>query len=290
MTIIDIHTHVFPDDIAHGTIRMLSEKTGNKYELAGDGTVSALIANMDAWGIDASVIQPVVTKQPQTRKVNEWAAAAVAAAAAAQAAQATAATAAAGGAAPEMPGRLIGFGGIYPHSDDYKGDIDFAVGLGLRGLKFHAEYQNFILDDKRMLEIYDYALGKGLVLLHHAGFDPGYPPPFKSSPQMFANVAKAMGGGTIIAAHLGGHDQWDDVERYLVGSGIYLDTSMGFEFFPREQFLRIAKAHGADKILFGSDAPWSNAGKEVAHLKSMPLSAEEIEAILGGNAKRILNL
>ncbi|MCL2057528.1 MAG: amidohydrolase family protein [Oscillospiraceae bacterium] len=317
--IIDIHTHVFPDDIARGTIRMLSEKTGNKYELSGDGTVSTLLKNMDDWGIDVSVVQPVVTKQSQTRKVNEWAAAITAVSA-----KAWAAAEKAGGAGragkPGKPGEsvgsvgsvgsggtgnsskvgkvgkvgkpsgLISFGGIYPHSSDYMDDIDFVVGLGLRGLKFHAEYQNFVLDDDHMLRVYDYALSKGLVLLHHAGFDPGYPPPFKSSPQQFARVAKAMGGGVIIAAHLGGHDQWDDVERHLVGSGIYLDTSMGFEFFPRDQFLRIVKTHGADKILFGSDAPWSNAGKEIANLRAMPLGADEIDAILGGNAARILSL
>ena len=263
--IIDMHTHIFPDKIAANTIRMLADKTDNVYEIVGDGTVSALLRNMDDWGITISVAQPVVTKQSQTRHVNEWA-------------------------ASVCSDRIISFGGIYPHTDDYKRDIDFVAGLGIKGLKFHAEYQDFNVDDARMLRIYDYALSKGLILLHHAGFDPGFPPPFKSSPQQFARVAAAMQGGVIIAAHLGGHDQWDDVEEYLAGSGIYLETSMGFEFFAHEQFLRIAHKHGADKILFGSDAPWSNAGKEVKHIKALPLQESEINAILGGNAKRILGL
>lgn len=51
--------------------------------------------------------------------------------------------------------KIISFGGIYPYTDNYKRDIDFVVGLGLKGLKFHAEYQNFVLDDKQMLKIYD---------------------------------------------------------------------------------------------------------------------------------------
>jgi predicted TIM-barrel fold metal-dependent hydrolase len=186
--------------------------------------------------------------------------------------------------------RLISFGGVYPHTDDYKRDIDFVAGLGLRGLKFHAEYQNFILDDGYMLKIYDYALGKGLILLHHAGFDPGFKPPFRSSPRQFARIAGEMRGGVIVAAHLGGHDQWDDVENYLAGSAIYLDTSMGFEYYPCEQFLRIVEKHGADKILFGSDAPWSSAHKEIEHLKSMPLPEIDIDAIFYGNAKRILGI
>jgi predicted TIM-barrel fold metal-dependent hydrolase len=65
---------------------------------------------------------------------------------------------------------------------------------------------------------------------------------------------------------------------------------MGFEFYPKEQFLRIAKNHGADKILFGSDAPWSNAKTEIEHIRSLPLESHEIDAILGNNAKRILYL
>jgi len=230
-----------------------------------DGTVSGLLKNMDDWNISISVNQPVVTRLSQVRKINEWA-------------------------AEIRSDRIISFGGIFPHTDDYKRDIDFAADLGLQGLKFHAEYQDFIVDDPYMLKIYDYALSKGLILLHHAGFDPAFPPPFKSSPQRFAKVAQAMRGGIIVAAHLGGHAQWDDVEKYLVGSNIYLDTSMGFEYFPHDQFLRIVRGHGADKILFGSDAPWSNAMVDIECLKSLPLQESDIAAILGGNAKRILGL
>ena len=263
--IIDFHTHIFPDDVAPGAIRALTESIDNLYPPVSDGTLPGLLKNMDAWGIAVSVAQPVVTKLSQTRRINEWAASA-------------------------QSDRLVSFGGIYPHTDDYKRDIDFAVGLGLKGLKFHAEYQNFIIDDDRMLKIYDYALGKGLILLHHAGFDPAFPPPFKSSPQKFARVAEAMRGGIIVAAHLGGHAQWDDVETYLAGSDIYLDTSMGFEYFSPERFINIVKKHGADKILFGSDAPWSNAATEIGHINSAPLSDGERKAILGGNARRILDI
>ena len=97
-----------------------------------------------------------------------------------------------------------------------------------------------------------------------------------------------MRGGIIVAAHLGGHQEWDDVERHLVGTNIYLDTSMGFEYYPREVFLRIARNHGVDKILFGSDSPWSDAKTEIEHLRAMPLSDGEKELILSGNARRLL--
>ena len=262
--IIDFHAHVFPDELAPRALDALTD-VDQPYEPVSDGTISGLLSNMDAWNIDISVILPVVIKQSKMRKINEWT-------------------------ASVSSNRLLCFGGICPHTDDYKRDIDFVVSLGLRGLKFHAEYQNFIVDDERMLRIYDYALSKGLILLHHGGFDPAFPPPFKSSPERFARIAEAMRGGVIVVAHLGGHDQWDDVEKHLAGSGIYLDTAMGFEYFPHDRFMKIVEKHGADKILFGSDAPWSNAGTEVGHLRSKPLSEEAVNGILGGNAARILGL
>jgi predicted TIM-barrel fold metal-dependent hydrolase len=56
-----------------------------------------------------------------------------------------------------------------------------------------------------------------LIILHHTGADPGMPMPYKSSPGQFANIADAMQGGVIVAAHFGGRAQWNDVEKYLVG-------------------------------------------------------------------------
>ena len=263
--IIDFHTHTFPDDLAPKAIAALTASSDNLYPPVSDGTVTGLLGRMDDWNIDLSVIQPVITKQSQFIKANEWA-------------------------ASICSDRIVCFGGLYPHTDDYKRDIDFIVGLGLKGIKLHAEYQDFVIDDESMLKIYDYALSQNLIIVHHAGFDPAFPPPFKSSPKQFANIVNTMRGGVIVAAHLGGHAQWDDVERYLVGTDIYLDTSMGFEYYPHEQFLRVVENHGADKILFGSDAPWSNALTETGHLKSLPLPDSAKDAIFSGNAKRLLGI
>lgn len=263
--IIDFHTHVFPDNLAEKALSSLLASINNSFTPVNNATVSGLLKNMDAWNIGISVAQPVITKQSQMQKTNEWA-------------------------RSICSDRIISFGGIYPHTDDYKRDIDFVVDLGLKGLKFHAEYQDFSIDDDKMLKIYDYALSKGLIILHHAGVNPGMPMPYKSSPRQFAKIVDAMKGGIIIAAHFGGHAQWDDVEKYLVGKNIYLDTSMGFEYFSHEQFLRIVKKHGADKVLFASDSPWSNAKTEIEYLKALPILEIEKNMILCGNAKKLLNI
>lgn len=263
--IIDIHTHVFPDKVAPKALDKLVNVSNFMYPPVNDMTLSGLIRNMDNWGIDISVVQPVVTNPAQFEHLNNFA-------------------------RDICSDRIISFGGLHPDTEDYKADIDHIVKIGLKGIKFHAEYQNFILDEDRMLRIYDYAIDKGLVILHHAGFDPCAKPPFKTSPERFINMMNHLKGGTIIAAHFGGHDQWDDVEKYLAGSDIYLDTCMGFEFYGEEKFLSIAKKHGCDKILFGSDSPWSSGKKEIEAIKALPLTDEEKDNILGLNAKRILGL
>jgi predicted TIM-barrel fold metal-dependent hydrolase len=263
--IVDFHTHIFPDELAKRAMDALTSDLITPLQPVADGTHAGLIRHMDLSGVDISVAQPVVTKQSQTVRLNEWA-------------------------RSIQSERLISFGGIFPYTDDYRRDIDLVVSMGLKGLKFHPEYQQFIIDEPWALKVYDYALSRGLILLFHAGMDVGFHPPYKSSPKRFRHVVDAMRGGVIVAAHLGGHQEWDDVERYLIGTNICLDTSMGFEYYPREVFVRIARAHGADKILFGSDSPWSDAKTEIEHLRALPLSDGEKDMILSGNARSLLGM
>lgn len=266
--VIDFHTHIFPDALAPRARQALMDNTakfGNFYTALTAMTRDSLIEKMDAWGVDISVIQPVITKPSQTVTTNTWAAQA----------------------AGE---RIVAFGGIHPDTDDYKRDLDLIVSLGLKGIKLHAEYQGFFPEETRMLRIYDYAFSKGLIVLHHAGYDPGMPPPFHSSPERFAKMLDEIQGGTFVLAHLGGQSMWDEVENRLVGRDVYFDTAMGFECFSSEQFLRIVKNHGADKILFATDSPWSNASRELEIIRSLDMDDTQREMILEHNARRLLGI
>ena len=64
------------------------------------------------------------------------------------------------------------------------------------------------------------------------------------------------------------------------------ELSMG----DREQLLRILRAHGTDRVLFGSDSPWGEEGEELAVLRGLGLSGQELQAVCGGNAARLLGL
>lgn len=261
--VIDFHAHIFPDALAPKAYASLTANAGGLYTPSHNLTKDGLLAFMEKSGVDKSVVLPVLTKREQVYKTNEWA-------------------------CSIQSDKIISFGGVYP-SEHYKEDIDFVCSLGLKGIKIHAEYQNFVCDDADMLRFYDYAFSKGLIVVQHAGFDPIGTPPFRTSPERFARVWKEMQGGIMVCAHLGGQSQWADVEKFIAGTGLYIDTSMGTEYYGEEQFERILSKHGADKILFGSDSPWSDAGKEIKNLKSI-LSVDVQEKIFHSNAERILGL
>ena len=65
---------------------------------------------------------------------------------------------------------------------------------------------------------------------------------------------------------------------------------MGQKYYSPEQFISIVKGHGADKILFGSDSPWSHADEDIELIKKSALTEEEKRMILGENARRLLKI
>ncbi len=263
--LIDFHVHAFPDRLAKRAMEGLLSNYEEGKQTHTNGTIANLLSAMEHDGVDISVVLPIATKPEQTKALCSWAA----------------------NIASEQ---IIPLGSINPHSDNYRRDIDLVVSYGLKGIKLHAQYQDFIVNAPEMLKIYDYAFNNGLFILQHSGFDIAYKPPFKSTPAMFADVARLLKGGVMIAAHLGGMLMWDEVLDRLCGSNIYLDCSMGSEHYSKEQFCNIVKAHGADKILFASDNPWGNPKKEYNAIKSCGLSQQEQDFIFYKNAKRLLGL
>lgn len=264
--VIDFHTHIFPEKIAERAFASLSchaEEAG--YEPVHNLTRSGLLECMDNYGIDLSVVCPVATKPTQSEKNLEWG-------------------------ITIRDDRTIAIAGLYPDKDSWKKNVDLALDMGYKGIKLHPEYQNFVVDDESMLPLYEYAFNKGFFILFHAGYDPIGKHPFNSNPEKFLRIINEFRGATMVLAHLGGQSQWDDVEKYLAGEEVYFDTAMGFKYFSKEQFLSILSKHGSDRILFGSDSPWSNGGEELEILSAMPISNEQKENILYKNAKTLLGL
>ena len=128
----------------------------------------------------------------------------------------------------------------------------------------------------------------GLYVTLHAGRDVGMPEPVRCTPKRLRHALEYVHGDHIIAAHMGGFELWDEVERELVGTPILLDTALTANRIPPEQYRRIIRAHGAQRVLFGSDSPWEDPHETLRYVRSLGLTADEQAQIESGNALRIL--
>lgn len=260
--IIDFHVHVWPDPVAEKAVAGLMND--GMLTPFYDGTVTGLVTEMDRCGVDASVIQPVATKPSQVESINNWVA--------------------------QIGGdRVIPFGAMHPDFEQPAQEIARMASLGLKGFKLHPEHQSFEPDEGRMSAIYQAALAHDMTILFHAGADEVHPT-VHGTPESFVNVLESFPGLRLVLAHLGGYRVWNRVAELLVGREVYLDTAYTLGHLPDEDFVEIVHAHGAEKILFGSDGPWTEACKEIAWLRSLPLREGVVEALLGQNAERILGL
>ena len=264
--VIDFHTHIFPNKIAAKSIAHLEEASG--ITAATDGTLQGLLNSMEKNNVDLSVILPVVTKPSQFETVNQFAVEVN----------------------RKYNGKLISFGGIHPDSEDYKAELDEIKELGLIGIKLHPDYQRVMIDDERNMRIIEYADSLGLIIMVHAGIDIGLPTPVHCPPDKAAKVIDMLKPKKLILAHFGGWKQWAEVYELLAGKNVYFDTSFTFDYIEENLFLSILDKHGYEKVLFATDSPWSDAKEAVEIVKSLPVGQEVKEAILSGNAKKLLQL
>lgn len=262
MPIIDVHTHVFPPDVAHRAVGSLVDHAGLKPHY--DGTVEGLLAEMDRTGVDISILQPVATKAGQVESINDWT-------------------------SSLASNRLVAFGGMHPDFPDPVSEIERMVSLGIRGIKFHPEFQDFDPRDPRMHASYRAAAEHNLVVLFHAGEDPNYEG-VKGVPLAFKEVLAEHPDLTVILAHLGGYQVWDEVAEHLLGERVYLDTAYTLGHLPHADAAAIMRGHGTDRILFGSDGPWTDVLDELRMLGELDLAADELEGILWRNAAELLGL
>ena len=109
-------------------------------------------------------------------------------------------------------------------------------------------------------------------------------------PGKMRKVLDTVRPNKMVLAHTGGMMQWEQVYELLAGEEVYMDLSSTFPYVEREILLKIMEKHDKNKLLFASDSPWSNPSDDLDAVRSLPLTNAEIEAILSGNASRLLGI
>jgi predicted TIM-barrel fold metal-dependent hydrolase len=261
--VVDFHTHVFPEKVAARAVASLRETYG--VEPVAEATIPGLIGAMEDAGVDAAVAAPVATRPDQVSSINDWA-------------------------ARSGSDRIICFGALHPGIADPAAEVERMVGLGLKGVKLQPNFQEFSPDDPRMWPAYEAAQGR-LVVLLHSGQEIR---PFEhvhAQPAAVARVHAAFPELTMVVAHMGGYQMWDEVREHLVGEDLFLDTSYCPERDIADEDLRaLIRDHGAERVVFGTDFPWAHPEPDIARLCRLGLRQEEVEAIAWENAQRLLGL
>lgn len=264
--VIDFHMHSFDEKIAQRAIEKL--EITSQMKAYTRGTTKEILDNMQTWGVDKGVILPVATKPTQQTVINNWAVEQML----------------------SSDGRLYAFGSVHPDAEDVLSELERIKILGLKGVKIHHDYMNFCADDESYYFIFEKCAELKLPVLFHGGFDPLSPDLIHCTPKGAAKVFRAVPDLTLIVAHLGGMNMWDEVEEQLCGlkGNLYLDTAVIAGEISEEQLRRIIGKHGADRILFASDCPWHAPYMELEMIRKLNLPKEDEENILYKNALKIL--
>lgn len=261
MTIIDTHAHIYPDKIA---VRA-AQSIGEFYDIpmCQDGTVDQLLKTGDEAGISRFLVHSVAVTWERAAAINDFLAAAVQA----------------------HPDRFIGFGTMHPDHPEAEKEIDRLMGLGLRGMKLHPDFQHFCLDDPQAIRMFEMMAERDLPLLVHTG-DYRYP---YSDPERMARALDKVPSLRAICAHFGGWSQWGQAWKLLAGrNNVYVDCCSSLYALAPEEAVKVIHRYGADKVFFGTDYPMWNPKEEVARFMALPLTEEEREQILHLNFERFI--
>lgn len=277
--IIDFHTHTFPERIAARAIAGIQANC--RSAAFTDGTETALRRSMRDAGIRKAVVLPVATNPAKLASMN-----------------------AAVLEKPEEDG-LIRFGAMHPAAEDWKQQLKDLADAGVSGIKLHPVYQGVDITDGRYLRILDMCGQLGMIAVMHAGDEIAYPGQVRCSPEMIGQALRQAGPVKLVLAHMGGWKNWDRVLEHIGPTEAYVDTSLSLGkvqpmdtetaqeerlLLPGEKFCALVRQLGSQRILFGTDSPWTEQSGERRSIEALDLTEEEKERIFCKNAAGLLGL
>ena len=258
MKIIDAHTHIFPDKIAVKA----SDAIGKFYDIPMFKPAQAeLLVQAEAEiGASRCLVCSSATVPEQVESINTFIAEAC-----------------------KHNPLFLGLAAMHPDYQNVGEELDRAMELGLKGVKFHPDFQKFDIDDPRAIPMYRAIANRGLPVLFHTG-DNRYD---YSSPLRVEALLRQVPDLTVIGAHFGGYRRWDDVIALPRHENVYFDTSSSLMFIDREQALALIDHFGLDRFMFGTDFPMWRPKEELERFMALGLSDAENEQILHGTFERL---
>jgi uncharacterized protein len=173
----------------------------------------------------------------------------------------------------KFPQKLIGFAGIDPTEPSAVEEVRLAkADLHLRGITLSPANQDFHPTDSRAMDVYAEAEGLGMpVLMHPGGQFTEQSKLEYSRPYLLDEIARTFPKLRIVIAQMG--HPWVDETICLLGKHqhVFADVSgmLARQWQTYNALVVAHQAHVIDKLLFGSDFPYTNATECIEALYSI---------------------
>lgn len=260
MKLIDIHTHIYPTEIAQRATDSIRDFYRVGLDGKMNGSVDMLLERSAAAGISQCVVLPVSIRPNRVREINDFVKAQA-----------------------DLHDNFIPFGTVHAKMDGLTEEAERIMAMGLRGIKMHPDSQVFAIDDPRLFPVYEQIQGKLLVMLHMGDHRYDY-----SHPARLRRVLELFPKLDVVAAHFGGYSMYETAFELLNDKNCVFDVSSSMMFMPEGEAEKYIRAYGAERMLFGTDFPLWNPVEETKRFLQLKLTDSEFEQIGSKTALRIL--
>jgi predicted TIM-barrel fold metal-dependent hydrolase len=277
--IIDFHAHIFSDEMRARRDEYM-ERDPWFGTLYGDpkrrlASAEDVVASMRAAGVDRTVVMGFPWKDGAIcREHNDYLLDAI----------------------RRFPDELIGFACIQPLDARDAQELERCLSNGMLGMgELGPDGQKFDIQDKWVLQASAEILeARDLPLLIHSSEPIGhdYDGKGKTHPWKLLKLAQNFPNLKIVMAHWGGglpfYELMPEVREAL--SNVYYDSAASSFLYRHDVFPVVSRLVGVDRILWGTDYPLLSQAKFLERVRACGLPPDELEAVLGGNAQRLLML
>lgn len=260
MKIIDIHAHVYPDNIAMKAADSIRDFY--KMDSDTDGTAEMLLRRGEEAGISQYLILPVAIKPDRVQSINNYIL------------QET-----------QKHEVFYGFGTVHAAMDGITEEAERIMAMGLRGIKMHPDCQRFAIDDPRLFPVYETVQGRIPVLLHMGDRRYDY-----SHPARLRKVLDNFPRLSALAAHFGGYSMYETAREYLQDTDCFMDISSSLMFMEPGEAEHYINLYGAERMAFGTDYPVGEPITEVNRFLDLKLTQTQREQIAHKTAECFLHL
>jgi len=162
----------------------------------------------------------------------------------------------------------------------------------IKVLKIHPAVNNLTPEHDGYLKIFDLAHQNNLVVISHGGIAGDDLEGKYCSPEKFKKVLDTFPNLKLVVAHLAYPHMKNLSELASQYKYLYTDLSFILRNSPTtdEEFCDLINNFGPDRVLFGSDFPWSDPEKDAQRLLKFKLDKSEIAMVARQNAVNLFQL